>query len=75
MYPNQMYVPSISLTPSVFSLLSLRYMKADPSYDDKELYEYSKKILGIDLVVCQVVIQKYFQKRGLSLCFYESVSG
>lgn len=27
-------------------------MAADPDYDDKKLYEYSKKTLGIDLVVC-----------------------
>jgi hypothetical protein len=39
------------------------YMVADPSgYDDKKLYEYSKKVLvGIDLV-CPVIerYKKYF---------------
>ena len=38
---NQMYIPLTS-SSSIFSLLFLRYMAADPGYDDKELYEYSK---------------------------------
>ena len=50
---NQMYVPltsSHSLFPfSVFSLPYVLYMIADPGYDDKNLYKYSKKVLGIDL--------------------------
>ncbi len=47
-----MYVPltSSSSSSSVFSLPSVLYMVADPGYDDKELYEHSKKVLGIDLV-------------------------
>ncbi len=45
----------VTLTTSiVFSLSSSRYMVADPGYNDKELYEYSKKTLGIDLV-CPVI--------------------
>ncbi len=42
---NQMY---IALTPpsSVFSLPYVLYMIDDPDYDDKKLYEYSKKVLG-----------------------------
>jgi hypothetical protein len=47
-----MYIPLTSA--SLFSLLYLLYMIADPGYDDKKLYEYSKKELGIDLV-CPVV--------------------
>ena len=51
---NQMYIPltssSSSSSSSVFSLPSLRYMAADPGYDDKKLYGYSKKVLGMDLV-------------------------
>ncbi|HEY6535810.1 MAG TPA: hypothetical protein VIY08_08470 [Candidatus Nitrosocosmicus sp.] len=52
---NQMYVSltshsySSSSSSSVFSLPHLLYMIADPGYDDKKLYEYSKKTLGIDL--------------------------
>ncbi len=49
---NKMYIPltSSSSSFSVFSLPSLRYMTVDPGYDDKKLYGYSKKTLGIDLV-------------------------
>jgi len=36
-------------------------MIADPGYDDKNLYEYSKKTLGIDLV-CPVKRYKILQK-------------
>ena len=50
-----MYVTlTSSSSSSVFLLPSLRYMAADPGYDDKKLYEYSKKTLGIDLV-CPIV--------------------
>ena len=43
-------------------------MAADPAgYDDKELYEYSKKTLGIDLVVCPVERYETLPRRGLSL--------
>ncbi len=45
---NQMYVPLVSSI--IFSLPLTSYMIADPGYDAKKLYEYSKKTLGIDLV-------------------------
>ncbi len=35
---------------SSFSLPLAMYMIADPGYEDKKLYEYSKKVLEIDLV-------------------------
>jgi hypothetical protein len=57
---NKMYVPLTS-SSLVFSLSSLRYMVADPGYDDKELYYYSKKVLGIDLV-CPVKRYEIFRK-------------
>ena len=41
---NKMYVPLTSSSSLVFPLSSLRYMVADPGYDDKELYGYSKDI-------------------------------
>jgi hypothetical protein len=70
---NQMYV---SLTSSsVFSLPYLLYMIDDPGYDAKRLYEYSKKVLGIDLV-CPVERYKSTPKERLEIvCFYESVLG
>ncbi|HEY6536099.1 MAG TPA: transposase, partial [Candidatus Nitrosocosmicus sp.] len=46
---NQLYV-SLTSSSSVFSLPYVLYMIADPGYDDKKLYEYSKNTLGIDLV-------------------------
>ena len=50
-------------------------MMADHGYDDKELYEYSKKVLGIDLV-CPVERYENTPKKRLELvCFYESVFG
>ena len=61
---NQMYDPLTS--SSVFSLPLTCYMIADPGYDDKNLYEYSKKTLGIDLV-CPVEDTKVLPKRDLSL--------
>jgi hypothetical protein len=52
----------VTLTSSlVFSLPSVLYMIADPGYDDKELYEYSKKTLKIDLI-CPVERYEIFQK-------------
>ncbi len=62
---NQLYVPLTS-SSSVFSLSSLRYMVADPGYDDRELYGYNKKTLGIDLVCPVVERYKVLLKRGLS---------
>ena len=50
-------------------------MVADPGYDDKKLYEYSKKTLGIDLV-CPVERYESTSKKRLELvCFYQSVLG
>ena len=50
-------------------------MAADPGYDDRKLYEYSKKTLGIDLV-CPVERYKSTSKKRLELvCFYESALG
>ncbi len=71
---NQMYVPLTSSSP-VFSLPSVLYMVADPGYDDKELYEHSKKILEVDLV-CPVERYENTSKKRLDLvCFYESALG
>ena len=51
------------------------YITADPGYDDKKLYVYSKKTLGIDLV-CPVERYESTSKKRLELvCFYESVLG
>ncbi len=72
---NKMYIPltSSSSSPSVFSLPSLRYMVADPGYDDKNLYKYSKRVLGIDLV-CPLERYESTSKERLELvCFYESI--
>jgi hypothetical protein len=73
---NQMYVPlTSSSSSSVFSLPFVLYMAADPGYDDKKLYEYSKRVLGIDLV-CPVKRYKSTPKKRLELvCFYQSVLG
>lgn len=71
---NQIYIPLVSST-SLFSLPLTCYMVADPGYDDKGLYEYSKKVLGIDLV-CPVKRYKSTPKERLDLvCFYESELG
>jgi hypothetical protein len=67
----------ISLTSSlgVFLLPSVGYMVADPGYDDKKLYEYSKKVLGIDLV-CPVKRYENISKKRLEVvCFYKSILG
>ena len=71
---NQIYIPLTS-SSSVFSLPSALYMVADPGYDDKNLYKYSKKTLGIDLV-CPVERYESTPKERLELiCFYQSVLG
>ncbi len=71
---NQMYVPLTS-SSSVFSLPYLLYMIADPGYDDKNLYKYSKKVLGIELI-CPVERYESTPKKRLELvCFYQSVLG
>jgi hypothetical protein len=72
-----MYIPLTSSSSyfSVFSLPTLRYMAADPGYDAKELYQYGKKTLRIDLV-CPVERYKSASKKRLELvCFYESEVG
>ncbi len=71
---NKMYVPLTS-SSMTFPLSSLRYMVADPGYGDKELYEYSKNTLGLDMV-CPVERYESTHKKRLDLiCFYESVLG
>jgi hypothetical protein len=73
---NKMYIPltSSNSTFSVFSLPYLRYMVADPGYDYKKLYEYSKG-LGIDLV-CPVKRYKNTSKKRLEfVCFFQSILG
>ena len=70
-----MYIPLTSSPFSIFSLPYLLYMIADPGYDDKNLYKYSKKVLGIDLVY-PVERYKSTSKERLELvCFYESALG
>lgn len=70
---NRMYIPLTS--SSLFSLPYVLYMIADPGYDAKKLYEYSKKVLGIDLV-CPVERYESTSKERLELvCFYQSVLG
>ena len=73
---NQMYATLTSSSSSqIFLLPILRHMMADPGYDDRKLYEYSKKTLGLDLV-CPVEKYKRTSKKGLeSVCFYESALG
>ncbi len=47
-------------------------MIADPGYDDKKLYEYSKNTLGIDLVCPLERYESTCKKRLEFVCFYES---
>ena len=50
-------------------------MVADPGYDDKNLYKYSKKVLGIELV-CHIERYVITSKKRLELvCFYKSALG
>ena len=68
-----MYIPLTSSPFSVFSLPYVLYIIADPGYDDNNLYKYSKKVLGIDLV-CPVERYKSTSKERLEIvCFYQSV--
>ena len=73
---NKMYVSLTSSSSSLYSLYHMYcHMVADPGYDDKKLYEYSKKTLGIDLV-CPVERYESTSKKRLDLvCFYESELG
>jgi hypothetical protein len=69
-----MYIPLTS-SSLVFSLPFVLYITADPGYDAKKLYEYSKKTLGMDLV-CPIERYKSTSKKRLELlCFYESEMG
>ncbi len=49
-------------------------MIADPGYDDKKLYEYSKKVLGIDLV-CPIKRYEKIPRRGSTHAFINQASG
>jgi hypothetical protein len=70
---NKIHVP-IAYS-SVSSLSYVLYMISDPGYDDKNLYEYSKMTLRIDLI-CPVKRYESTSKKRLELvCFYESVFG
>ena len=72
-----MYVSltSSSSSSSVFSLTSALYAVADPGYDDKKLYEYSKKTLGMDMV-CPLERYENTSKNRLEfVCFYQSTIG
>jgi hypothetical protein len=78
---NQIYVSltthssSCSSSSSVFSLPSALHMIADPGYDDKKLYGYSKKALRVDLV-CPLERYENTSKKRLELvCFYQSILG
>ncbi len=72
---NLIYVPLTSSSSSVFSLPYVLYMIADPGYDDKNPYKYSKKVLGIELV-CPVERYESTPKKRLELvCFYQSALG
>ena len=65
---NKMYIP---LSLYLYSLYHMCYTSHDPDYDDKNLYEYGKKVLGIDLI-CPVERYENTSKKRLELvCFYE----
>jgi hypothetical protein len=71
----QMYVPLTSTSFSAFSLPSLYYIVADPGYDDKKLYRYSKSI-GNRFGLFSVERYKNTSKERLELVyFYEFVLG
>ena len=71
-----MYVPlTFIIFFGILFTICIGNMIADPGYDDKNLYEYSKKVLGIDLV-CPVERYENTPKERLELvCFYESELG
>ena len=80
---NKMYIPLTSSSSSsssaassaAFSLPYVLYMIADLGYDDKRIYDYSKKVLGIDLI-CPVKRYESTSKERLEIvCFYQSVLG
>ncbi len=71
---NKMYV-TLTSSSLVFSLPSVLYMIADPGYDDKKLYEHSKKVLELELV-CPAKRYKSNSKKRLEIvCFYQSALG
>ena len=70
---NLIYVTLTSA--SVFSLPYLLYIIVDLGYDDKKLYKYNKKVLGIDLI-CPVRRYKSNPKKRLEIiCFYQLTLG
>jgi hypothetical protein len=73
---NKMYIPLISSSSShVFSLPLTCYMVADPGYNAKKLYEYSKSI-GNGSGLSSVEQYESTSKKRLELvCFYESEMG
>jgi hypothetical protein len=73
---NKMYFPLTSPSPSLtFSLLTLRYMVADPGYDDKKLYEYSKSIENRSGLSSVERYENTSKERLELVCFYQSVLG
>ncbi len=72
---NKMYGSMMS-SLCIFSSPSVSYMTSDPAeYDNKKLYEYSKKTLGIGLV-CPVERYKSNSRKKFDLvCFYELILG
>ncbi len=50
-------------------------MISDPGYDDKNLYQYNKKVLGIDLVYPLQRYENTPKKRLGLVCFYQSALG
>ncbi len=71
---NKMYVP-LTESSSVFSLPSALHMVDGPGYDEKRLYEYSKKTLEMDLVCTLERYESTFKKRLELVCFYQSSLG
>ena len=69
-----MYVPLTS-SSAVFSLPSALYMIANPGYDDKNLYKYSKKILGYSGLSSVERYESTPKERLELVCFYQSVLG
>ena len=67
---NQMYIPLTS-SSAVFSLPSALYMIADPGYDDKNLYKYSKKILGYSGLSSVERYENTPKERLELVCFYQ----
>jgi hypothetical protein len=71
-----MYV-ALASSSLALSLPYLLYMISDPGNGDKKLYEYNKRVLGIDLVCPLLKDIKVLPKRGLRLYvfFYQSALG